>query len=141
MTIQTILNLPLFIALIIFVLFAVLLGFAAYFFVRSIIQTPVPAEVKGTADSIFRISGALLGLLLSLTFVDIRQELLKIRDSVELEAGQLTDINGFMMLLVFSNTLLIINRSRDLSLEFWENWRPNIGATLKAQFINHLAFH
>ena len=97
MTIQTILNLPLIIALILFVLFAIMLGFAAYFSTRSIIHTPVPAEVKSTADSIFRISGTLLGLLLSLTFADVRQELLKIRDSVELEAGQLVDIYHDLM--------------------------------------------
>ena len=97
MLIQTILNLPFFIALIIFIIVAIMLGFGAYFSIRSIIQTPVPAEVKSTADSIFRISGALLGLLLSLTFADVRLELLKIRNSVELEAATVGDIYHDLM--------------------------------------------
>lgn len=86
------LNLPVSLGLTIFVLFIILLGLAAYIVVRKLVPATISEETKNVANSIFRISGALLGLLLSLTFTDIRSEITRVKDSVELEAAQIADM-------------------------------------------------
>ncbi len=86
------LTLPVLIGISIFLLATVAVGLVSYFVARALIHKPVQDERKNVADSLFRISGALLGLLLSLTFASIREDITKLRDSVELEAAQIADI-------------------------------------------------
>ena len=86
------LNLPVAAGLVIFVLLIILLGLVPYFVARSLITKPVSGETKSVAESLFRISGALLALLISLTFADIRSDITRVKDSVELEAAQIVDM-------------------------------------------------
>ena len=86
------LNLPAAVGLPIFVLIIVVLGMVPYLLAYSLLPAQISDETKSVAQSVFRISGALLGLLLSLTFADIRSEVTRVKDSVELEAAQVVDM-------------------------------------------------
>jgi hypothetical protein len=52
------------------------------------------SDYEKVAANVLRLSGALLGLLLSLTFSSILTKIAKVRDTVELEAAQLADIHN-----------------------------------------------
>lgn len=86
------LNLPVPVGLTVFVLAIIALGLIPYLLAHSLLPAHISDETKSVAESVFRISGALLGLLLSLTFADIRSEVTRVKDSVELEAAQIVDI-------------------------------------------------
>lgn len=90
--IVTIVNLPFIVGIILFVLVTGVVGFIPYLVTRWAIRKPIPDESQKLAETVFRISGALLALLLSLTFIKVRSELIKLRDTVDLEAAQIADI-------------------------------------------------
>lgn len=76
----------------VYVVIAVALALSAYLPMRLIVGRHLSEEGQDVAINIFRVSAALLALLLSLTFADVRQTLTKLRDAVELEAAQVADI-------------------------------------------------
>ena len=52
------------------------------------------SDTERMGGSVLRVCGALLGLLLSLTFASVQSKLGKLRDAVELEAAQIVDIHN-----------------------------------------------
>ena len=86
------LNLPVPIGLMVFVLFIIALGLIPYLIAQGLLPDTISEESKTVAESIFRISGALLALLLSLTFADVRSEVTRVKDAAELEAAQIVDM-------------------------------------------------
>ena len=90
--ISSLLSLPLFLGLIIFIVAFVMIGLLAYGITRRIIKNGITDDNREIANQLLRVSGALLALLLSLTFADVRSELVKLRDSIDLEAAQIVDM-------------------------------------------------
>ena len=70
----------------------IIIGLTPYHITRKILGDNISEDIKRTAYTVMRLSGALLGLLLSLTFVDVRSDMTKLRNSIELEAAQIVDI-------------------------------------------------
>ena len=75
-----------------FIAASILTGLLSYGITRTIIRKNITEENVKIANQLLRGSGALLALLLSLTFADVRSELGKLRDSIELEAAQIVDM-------------------------------------------------
>jgi hypothetical protein len=75
----------------IFAVAAVVTGLGIYGGARLVVGKRAVLENNNLALQLFRVIGTLLGLLLSLTFADVRIETGAIRNSVEVEAGLLGD--------------------------------------------------
>lgn len=74
------------------VISCIFIGIIPYLVIWALLRNAFTEEIKYVAYNILRLSGALLGLLLSLTFVDVRADLTRLRNSIELEAAQIVDI-------------------------------------------------
>jgi len=92
--IQGILSLPNGLGMIVFILLVTVIGLLPYFVARGLIRRYLTSEVKEVAHNLFRISGALLALLLSLIFADVRADLMTLRNSIQMEAVRISDIYG-----------------------------------------------
>ena len=90
--ISALISLPLIVGLLIFIVAFVLIGLLAYGITRFIMLKGITADNREIANQLLRVSGALLALLLSLTFADVRSELVRLRDSIDLEAAQIVDM-------------------------------------------------
>ncbi len=75
----------------IFAVAAVVTGLGAYSGARLVVGRRAIFENSNLALQLFRVVATLLSLLLSLTFADVRLETSAIRDSVDAEAGLLSD--------------------------------------------------
>lgn len=85
-------SLPTGVGLPIFIGFTAILAFGSYFLMRQFIKNHINDNVIYFSKGLFRITASLLALLISLTFADVRSELVKLRDSIQLEASQIVDI-------------------------------------------------
>jgi hypothetical protein len=86
------LPLPVGVSLSVFV--AISFGLLTHWGVWLFVREHATSDLKALAGNLFRISGTLLGLLLSLTFADVRGELVTLRDTIERESAQLADIHA-----------------------------------------------
>ena len=86
-------TLPPIISVVIFVMAIILIGLGSYFLGRRFAARTVDGEMTNVATVLFRATGVLLGLMLSMNFATVRTDYAKIQDSVELEASQILDLN------------------------------------------------
>jgi hypothetical protein len=82
------------VSLLIFVLGIVLMGFIPYLLGYRLFGRTADGKTKEVATLLFRASGILLGLMLSMNFASVRTEYVKIQDSVELEAKEIGELTG-----------------------------------------------
>lgn len=68
------------------------IGLASYYFSRWVLRVPESKGTEAIVVNVFRGTAALLGLVLSLTFADVRSDVGILRDGIELEAAELGDI-------------------------------------------------
>jgi hypothetical protein len=72
----------------------VLLGFIPYFLGRRLFRKHINKTTQNAAVILYRSVGILLGLMLSMNFVDTRSEYVKIQSSVELEAKEIEELKN-----------------------------------------------
>lgn len=90
--INTLLGINLIVSIPIFVLGIVLTGFIPYLLGYRLFGRTADEKARGLARLLFRAVGILLGLILSITFANLRAEYVKIQASVELEAKEITEL-------------------------------------------------
>lgn len=87
-------RIPFFLGLPVFCLMMIGLGLGALFIFRWILRRfASSSDSDKPVTNVFRVCGALLGLLLSLTFASVQSKIWRLRDAVELEAAQIVDIH------------------------------------------------
>ena len=83
-------------SLLIFLSGVVLLGFIPYLLGHWLLGRTASEKTKEFTSHLFRATGMLLGLMLSLNFSNVRSEYVKIQDSVEKEAKDVSElVNDF----------------------------------------------
>ena len=88
-------RMPALLGLPIFCLLTAALGIGSIFLFKWVFDRLTPGEgFEKVAANVLRLSGALLGLLLSLTFSSVLTKTSRLSDAVELEAAQLADIHN-----------------------------------------------
>ena len=71
----------------------IILGLTAYFMGRVLLSKYFDSSIETIGVNLFRANGVLLGLLLSMNFATVRSEYVKIQESVELGAKEITEIS------------------------------------------------
>ena len=112
---------PLVPGLIVFNILALGISLGCYGLVRWIFRSRLAPENTEIAAQLIRVSGALLALLLSLTFADVRSELGKLRDSVELEAAQIVDMYNDLAIYEHPQALALQKQLREYVRTVIEN--------------------
>ena len=83
-----------FLGLTLMTLSLIVFGLIAYFIGRAILSEYFDSSIETIGVALFRANGVLLGLILSLNFATARSEYVKIQDSVELGAKEITEISN-----------------------------------------------
>ncbi len=119
--ISTLISLPIALGLLIFITLFLVIGFSSYAFTRWLIVKNLVPENKEIASQLLRLSGALLALLLSLTFADVRSELIKLSDSIDLEAAQIVDMYSDLEMYGTTDANLIMDKLKEYTKSIIEN--------------------
>ena len=132
-------RLPAVLGLPISVLLTCTIGLDSYYFSRWVLRVPESKGTEAIVVNLFRGTAMLLGLILSLTFADVRSELGILQDGIELEAAELGDIFEDLSLYGTPEAAAIqsklIDYTRSLIDDEWEALRQDrLSQSTKALF-------
>jgi len=88
----------------------VIIGFIPYLVGRLLLAKHVDMKAENVATLLYRSVGILLGLMLSLSFIETRSEYVKIQNSVELEEKEITELGRDLVRLGSNDSKQLLSK-------------------------------
>ena len=109
-------NLSLETGLLLFLVITILFGFAIYLTTHFIIRSFIKKNHERVGRTLFRVGASLHGLLLSITFANLRVSYFTLKTTIEAEASKLVDIHIDLGLINSEESSLIQEKVREYVL-------------------------